>query len=263
MSKWPLSFIKRDEFYKHVKETIEKYGEKLQPYDLERFNRNVVDPIKVIFDRGVYQSSWEEIIKNEIFRQRDKSNSNDIGYFHQRIFQYMKNCEVPDMGWDVIYTNRAGINLDDAIVHTIYVEMKNKHNTMNSSSSAKTYMRMQNMILRNDDCGCFLVEVIARSSQNIKWRARVSNETLEHKQIRRVSIDQFYAMVTGEEDAFFRICMILPDVIEEIVKHSEEVRIPIDTVFSELKEISQTKNVSMALAFYLLGFNTYKGFSEL
>ena len=43
------------------------------------------DPVKLIFDKTVYQASWEEIISNEIFRQRDKSNNNDIGYFHQRI----------------------------------------------------------------------------------------------------------------------------------------------------------------------------------
>lgn len=30
---------------------------------------------------------------------------------------------------------------DGDIVHTIYVEMKNKHNTMNSASSAKTYIK--------------------------------------------------------------------------------------------------------------------------
>ena len=36
---------------------------------------------------------------------------------------------------------------DGDIVHTIYVEMKNKHNTMNSASSAKTYIKMQGQIL--------------------------------------------------------------------------------------------------------------------
>ena len=52
----------------------------------------IIDPIKLIFDKTVYQSTWDEIVSNEIFRQRDKSNNNDIGYFHQRIFQYIKNC---------------------------------------------------------------------------------------------------------------------------------------------------------------------------
>ena len=55
---------------------------------------------------------------------------------------------MPQAGWDVIYRNQDGIQMPDGdIVHTIYVEMKNKHNTMNSASSAKTYIKMQGQIL--------------------------------------------------------------------------------------------------------------------
>ena len=86
---WNLDFISEKDFTEHVKATIEKYGEKLESYDIVRFNKNIIDPVKMIFDKTVYRSSWEEIVSTEIFRQRDKSNNNDIGYFHQRIFQYM------------------------------------------------------------------------------------------------------------------------------------------------------------------------------
>ncbi len=41
------------------------YGEKLESYDLKTFNSNLIDPIKLIFDKSVYRSSWEEIINNE------------------------------------------------------------------------------------------------------------------------------------------------------------------------------------------------------
>ncbi|GEM_PF-3272190 len=74
---WNLTFISEEDFTNHVKATIEKYGEKLESFDLKRFNKNIIDPIKLIFDKTVYQSSWEEIVSNEIFRQRDKSNNND------------------------------------------------------------------------------------------------------------------------------------------------------------------------------------------
>ena len=148
---WTLDFINEDDFTNHVKATIEKYGEKLESFDLKRFNKNIIDPIKLIFDKTVYHSSWEEIVGNEIFRQRDKSNNNDIGYFHQRIFQYISGCHVPDNGkeggWDVIYENPNGISLPDgSVVHTIYIEMKNKHNTMNSASAGKTFIKMQNQL---------------------------------------------------------------------------------------------------------------------
>lgn len=269
---WPLSFISEADFTSHVKATIEKYGEKLESFDLNRFNKNIVDPIKMIFDKTVYRTSWEELVGNEIFRQRDKSNNNDIGYFHQRIFQYISNCHVPDNGteggWDVIYKNENGIVLPDGdVVKTVYVEMKNKHNTMNSSSAGKTYIKMQNQLLRDDDCACFLVEAIAKRSQNIKWVTTVDGNNVSHRRIRRVSLDQFYALVTGQTDAFFQMCMVLPEVVKKVVDSAEGVTIPRDMVFEELQDIAKqaggnTDDLSMAIAIYLLGFSTYKGFSH-
>lgn len=201
---WKLTFISEEEFTEHVRATIQKYGDKLESFDLRRFNKNIVDPVKLIFDKTVYRASWEETISNEIFRQRDKSNNNDIGYFHQRIFQYIKNCHVPpngeEGGWDVIYSNPDGIKLPDgSVVHTVYVEMKNKHNTMNSSAAGKTFIKMQNQLLNDDDCACFLVEAIAKKSQNIKWETTVDKKKVGHRLIRRVSMDQFYALVTGQQ----------------------------------------------------------------
>lgn len=271
---WELSFISEKDFTNHVKDTIDKYGEKLESFDIVRFNKNIVDPIKMIFDKTVYQTSWDEIVGNEIFRQRDKSNNNDIGYFHQRIFQYINNCHVPDNGteggWDVIFQVPEGITLPEGdVVHTVYVEMKNKHNTMNSAAAGKTYIKMQSQLLDDDDCACFLVEAIAKKSQNIKWSTTVDGKSVSHKKIRRVSLDQFYALVTGQEDAFYKMCMVLPKVIEKVVNEGgEDVKVPHDSVMSELRRIAKVmntddENLAMALAVYLLGFSTYNGFSKV
>lgn len=268
---WTLSFISEKDFTNHVTATIEKYGEKLKSFDLKRFNKNVIDPIKLIFDKTVYQFSWEEIVRNEIFRQRDKSNNNDIGYFHQKIFSYIDNCHVPDNGteggWDVIYENPDGIALPDgSVVHTVYVEMKNKHNTMNSASAGKTFIKMQSQLLTDDDCACFLVEAIAQRSQNIKWETTVDKKKVGHKLIRRVSIDQFYSLVTGQEDAFYQMCMFLPSVIQKAVDKLDSSIIPHDTVIDELISLAQKQNIrsdslSVAMAIYMLGFGNYKGFN--
>ena len=271
---WELSFISEKDFTNHVKDTIDKYGEKLESFDIVRFNKNIVDPIKMIFDKTVYQTSWDEIVGNEIFRQRDKSNNNDIGYFHQRIFQYINNCHVPDNGteggWDVIFQVPEGITLPEGdVVHTVYVEMKNKHNTMNSAAAGKTYIKMQSQLLDDDDCACFLVEAIAKKSQNIKWSTTVDGKSVSHKKIRRVSLDQFYALVTGQEDAFYKMCMVLPKVIEKVVNEGGgDVKVPHDSVMSELRRIAKEmntddENLAMALAVYLLGFSTYNGFSKV
>ena len=139
---WNLSFISEEDFTNHVKATIEKYGEKLESFDLKRFNKNIIDPIKLIFDKTVYQSSWDEIVSNEIFRQRDKSNNNDIGYFHQRIFQYIANCHVPpngeEGGWDVIYENADGIQI--SLIGKSFCKTDLSPNCKSSYSSYSLYI---------------------------------------------------------------------------------------------------------------------------
>lgn len=136
-------------------------------------------------------------------------------------------------------------------VSSIYVEMKNKHNTLNSSASAKTYIKMQGQLLSDDDCACFLVEVIAKRSQNIAWTVSVDGTRHKHKRIRRVSIDKFYEAVTGEPDAFYRMCMVLPRIIDDVVNSAEGVCVPDDTVLDEIKQIADMKGVSFVLALYM------------
>lgn len=189
------------------------------------------------------------------------------------MFDYLNGCHVPpngqEGGWDIIYNIPNGYEISSGdVIHKIYVEMKNKHNTMNSASSSKTYIKMQNQLLQDDDCACFLVEAIAKRSQNIIWQTTVDKKKVSHKHIRRVSIDQFYSIVTNEEDAFYKICMALPDVISEVLGESSfTIGRPQDSVYTELKakadsmKLSST-DMSMALAMYMLGFSTYQGFNH-
>ena len=136
---------------------------------------------------------------------------------------------------------------------------------MNSASAGKTFIKMQNQLLNDDDCACFLVEAIAQRSQNIKWETTVDKKKVGHKLIRRVSLDQFYALVTGQEDAFYQMCMVLPSVIEKAVKEMEGTVVPQDTVLDELKELSlkhdaESEDLAIAMAAYMLGFGSYRGF---
>lgn len=263
---WEMDFIREEDFREHVKKTIEEYKDSLASFDLASFNRNIVDPIKLTFDKAVFGATWKEIVSNEIFRQRDKKNNNSIGYFHQKLFRYIDKCKVPNEGWDVVFSNPDGIKIGADTVKTVYVEMKNKHNTMNSASAAKTYIKMQNQLLADDSCACFLVEAIAKHSQDIKWDVTVDGKRLCHNRIRRVSIDCFYSIVTGDSTAFFKICMALPGVIRDVVEKEGAAFKPHDTVYEELLNFSKQfdmrdENLAFSLAVYMLGFNAYLGFA--
>ncbi len=244
MRKYGLSFISDVDLYNHVAKSVAEYSFNV---NLDSFNHNLVDPIKLTFDSIVYNQTISETIENEVIRQLDKTNSNTIGYFHQNIFKYFGNgWSVPSSGYDIV-------NLEQKI----YCELKNKHNTMNSSSSAKTYMRMQSSIIANPKAICMLVEVIAPHSRNVPWIITIDGEKQPaNENIRRVSIDRLYAIVTGEDSAFRQLCEVLPAVIADVVSDCGS-KSKQNTVLSELKQLSPDLLTSL----YLLAFEKYEGFT--
>lgn len=245
MKKYNLGFISDNDIFQHVHDTVKSY---LFDINLKKFNKNLIDPIKLTFDSKVYRKDIKDILESEVIRQLDKSNTNHIGYFHQNIFNFIGNgWSVPKQGYDII--NEA---------EHIYVEMKNKHNTMNSSSSQKTFMRMQCTLLKEPEATCMLVEVIATNSQNIVWNISLDNNKVSNEKIRRVSIDKFYEIVTGDKFAFKKLCMALPEIIEDVVANAEFIE-KSNTVVSELEAIDS----NLLKSIYLLSFRKYEGFNDL
>ena len=251
MQQYHLNFINDADLFNHVKETIDKYRFTI---NLSEFNKNLIDPIKLTFDAKIYNKTIEEIISSESTRQIDKSNTNHIGYFQQNIFKYIfhkdtnkTNWIVPQQGFDIINS-----------VDKIYVEMKNKHNTMNSSSSQKTFMRMQSKLIDDKENKCYLVEVIAKNSQDIRWKISLDGEQTFHENIRRISIDKFYTLVTGEKNAFKNLVEVLPKVMDDVLSETQQNGIK-NTVFDELQLTD--KNILKSL--YLLSFQKYEGFDDL
>lgn len=245
MKKYGLSFISDEDLFSQVKETAEKYRFKI---DLKKFNKNLIDPIKLTFDSKVYQRTIEEVIESESLRQIDKSNTNHIGYFNQNIFRYLggKKWTVPESGFDIVNEEKK-----------VFVEMKNKHNTMNSSSSQKTYMRMMHQIRKEKDSTCILVEIIARNSQDIPWKCSLDGSSISDENIRRMSIDKFYEFVTGEKEAFKQLCEVLPRVIDDVILEIGN-GFENNTVLQELRKIDP----NILKSIYLLSFDKYEGFNN-
>ena len=82
-----------------------------------------------------------------------------------------------------------------------------------------------------------------------------------------MSLDQFYALVTGQDDAFYQMWMVLPSVIEKAVRELDGTVVPHDTVIEELREMAakqdiESEDMAIAMAAYMLGFGSYKGFSQ-
>lgn len=250
MNNYNLGFISNEDIYSHVKATVLQYRRNI---NLREFNKNIIDPIKLTFDAKIYGQTMQQTIESECIRQIDKTNNNRIGYFHQNMFRYAGH------GW-IVPENGAqgGFDVLNDELH-IYVEMKNKHNTMNAASASDTYVKMQNKILHDDQATCMLVETIAKRSQNEIWTISINEngrrQRYSHQRIRRVSMDQFYSIVFNDNMAFFKLCRNLPQILEDVISDDDSTRLH-NTVYEELDTSDFYKSL------YLLAFRTYEGFEN-
>ncbi len=128
---------------------------------------------------------------------------------------------------------------------------------MNSSSSQKTYMKMLYQLIESPDSTCMLVEVIATKSQNIEWKISLNGDIKSREEIRRVSIDKFYEIVTGDTNAFKNLCQVLPLVISDSIKSLNE-----DIIKNSVLKELQTFSNDVLSSLYLQAFKTYEWFNN-
>jgi hypothetical protein len=58
-----LNYISDENLVSHIKKTLLTYSDTIKSIDLEKFNSNIIDPIKLTFDSNVYNKNLETIIK--------------------------------------------------------------------------------------------------------------------------------------------------------------------------------------------------------
>lgn len=246
-SRYNLSFISDDDLKAHTLETVSKFSTGMT---LGEFRKNIVDPIKLTFDAHVYKRPIAEVVDAEVMRQLNKTNENLIGYFHQNIFKHVGN------GWKVPDTGEDGWDVEN-YERNIFAEFKNKHNTMNSGASKNVHARMSGLVEGNTRATCYLVEVIAKKSQDIPWElgsVRLREE--RQSRLRRISIDRFYEIATGDSAAFAKLCsvigLVIDDVLAEQPRHGKD-----NTVIAELESIDD----DILKTLFLMSFETYQGFN--
>lgn len=72
-----------------------------------------------------------------------------------------------------------------------------------------------------------------------------------------MSLDRFYALVFGIEDAFYRLCVALPKIIEDVVSDNPGLALK-NSVYDELVK----EHSDILISLYLLAFSTYEGFDN-
>lgn len=164
----------------------------------KNLDKNVIDPFSAVFDAARSGLTIDEWFESERNRQVQKTLQNAIGTFHQRLLGSMP-------GW---IDTKSGGSVDlRSDARKIIAEVKNKHNTMNSSSAEAVFKKFENH-LRYVDKGfvAYLVAIVPKSPHRYDRAWTHSAKLASQRQdIREIDGASFYALVTGDENALAQI----------------------------------------------------------
>ena len=220
----------------------------------KNFHENKVDTIKLTFDGHFNNIDEESLIRAEIQRQMDKSTNNSIGSFHEQILGGIKGFEIGKLsGFDI----KAS---DD----TLFADIKNKHNTMNSSSAESLFQKLKHYADTYKKANCYWVQILAKDSFNEKWHGEINGKEYSHSRVYKISGDQFYALLSGQEDALFQLYKALPIAIQDYMNSIENKKqLKKNSAIDEIKSETKTSGRSILDQITFENFSYYLGFDKL
>lgn len=248
-----VNFITDEHFLECIKNLHNSYLRAKADISKKKFYNNKIDTIKLTFDSKFNHIKEENIIEIEILRQIDKSINNSIGTFHEQILGGIKGYEIGNLsGFD--------IKAED---DTLFADIKNKHNTMNSSSAESAFQKLARFADDNKKANCYLVQVLAKKSFNKKWEAIINGKEYSHSRVFIISGDQFYEMLSGVENSLFQLYKELPNAIKDFLKSSEAWSEKENFILDELAEEAKKNNRSILDEVAIENFSYYPGFQKL
>lgn len=220
----------------------------------KNFYSNKVDTIKLTFDAKFNDIDEDKLIQAEILRQIDKSINNSIGTFHEQILGGIKGFEVGNLsGFDIKATD-----------NTLFADIKNKHNTMNSSSAESLFQKLARYADDYKKAKCYWVQILAKNSFNELWKSEINGKEYSHSRVYKISGDQFYALLSGQEDALLQLYKALPKAIKDYLQSIEQSEsIAENSAIEEIQLETQISKRSILDQITFENYSYYLGFDKL
>ena len=196
-----LEFISDSELNNLISTLIRKINLAVKQKDKSVF-KNVVDPFSALFDSFYQDITLEKWLDQEKNRQLQKTLQNLIGDFHQSVIG-----SIP--GWDNLKSGKS-IDLRN-MKKKIIAEIKNKHNTMNSSSALAVYDKLQKHIDYGDayeEFTAYCVAIIPIRPGKLDALFAPSERGTprpRRENIRIIDGKSFYEIATGDPDSLQKL----------------------------------------------------------
>jgi len=204
MSNTYVDFVTDEHFVGCVREAYGHYSA-VSNNDMKWLQRNGLDTFKMVFDMKYSRKGLEGWIKSETIRQIDKSNTNWIGNFHQRLLGGVA-------GWVNLGTGHAtGVDLMKSD-GSIYIELKNKHDTTKGSDLKHYFDQLKKIVDDHDGSVAYFAFITPKSgnSGNKVWKMK--GKTTDDR-VRKIWGTKVYELITGDENALSKTWDALPDAI--------------------------------------------------
>jgi hypothetical protein len=217
------------------------------------FYSNKIDTIKLTFDSKFNNIDEESLIQAEILRQIDKSINNSIGTFHEQILGGINGFELGNLsGFDI-----------KAIDDTLFADIKNKHNTMNSSSSEALFQKLARYADTYKKAKCYWVQILAKGSFSELWKGEINGKEYSHSRVYKISGDQFYGLLSGQEEALFLLYKALPIAINDYLNSIEQDKsVKKSSALDEIKTATESTKRSILDQITFENYSYYLGFDK-
>ncbi|RMB60974.1 Eco47II family restriction endonuclease [Dokdonia sinensis] len=248
-----LNFITDEHLLNCIENLHKSYLKAKANVSKKKFYKNKIDTIKLTFDSKFNDLDEETLIKTEINRQIDKSINNSIGTFHEQILGGISGYEIGNLsGFDIKASN-----------DTLFADIKNKHNTMNSSSAESLFQKLAKYADTYKQANCYLVQILAKNSFNEKWFGEINGKEYSHSRVYKISGDQFYKLLSGQEDALFQLYSVLPKAITDYLKKQQNEKSHTNSALEEISTSSSQTKRTILNEITFENFSYYLGFDKL
>jgi hypothetical protein len=208
MSNKYLKYISDAHLLQCIKEVTSVYPDPEGPPETRGIEKNTVDPFKVLFDcciKGVGVEAWT---RDEVIRQNDKTINNATGNFHQRLLGGVE-------GWvDLGVGDKCEVDLKKED-NTIFIELKNKHNTVNSAAMEGTRNKLARVLEKYPNAKAYYAFIITKSGKSGTIPFKYLGVTTPR--LYKVFGKDVYTLVTGNPNALDELAVALPKAIMEVV----------------------------------------------
>jgi len=229
-----VTFVSDEIFLEEVEKVVNAYAtdENLSktPWEVLSNSRETIDEFKTIFDIYSNRFSLSEWINFEIPRQHDKTASNRVGDFHQNLLGRVD-------GWvNLGRGDPSGMDWKKED-NSIWIELKNKYNTMNSSSLRDTRFKCEELAEKYPNAKIYWAYIVSQNYESFDktWEYKDNKESVVHEindNIRNIAGKDVYTLVTNDETAFEQLFNALPNAINDI-KKSKHILTPKDQLIFE------------------------------